>query len=94
MKYIAAIIAIVLVSSTLLQSKPKIAKPEAVASNITYYIDVGGPGLFFTVTANSEEKGKVIYRALYDRFTKEQGFDISITYEERSGGFMDTARWQ
>lgn len=96
MKTIICILAAALLLLTVADSKTaKKPKPVAVASSpITYFIDVGGPDLFFTVTVNDEAQGKAIYQALYDRFTKDQGFDISITYEERIGGFVDTARWQ
>lgn len=96
MKTIICILAAALLLLTVADSRTdKKQKNVAVAGYpTTYFIDVLGPDLFFTVTVNNEERGKEIYQALYDRFTKEQGFDISITYEERIGGFVDTARWQ
>lgn len=96
MKTIICILSTALLLLTVADSKTA-KKPKQVAATyppITYFIDVLGPDLSFTVTVDNEAQGKAIYQALYDRFTKEQGFDISITYEERIGGFVDTARWQ
>lgn len=96
MKTIICILSAALLLLTVADSKTAKKSKQVAATYppITYFIDVGGPDLFFTVTVDNEAQGKAIYQALYDRFTKEQGFDISITYEERIGGFVDTARWQ